>query len=127
MINVVVITVAGLLFGWEIAMYSIIFQFVSTQVVKAMHKRYTHPTLTIITKKKDEVVAEILKGTRHGITITEAEGAYAHQKEYVLMTVINTYQANVVMSAILRADPHAFINVQNTVTVRGNYYQEPLE
>ena len=34
--NVVLLCVAGLLFGWERSMYSIIYQYVSTQVVRSM-------------------------------------------------------------------------------------------
>lgn len=43
--NAVILTVAGLLFGWDRALYSIIFQFTSTQVIQMLHQRYkeTHP------------------------------------------------------------------------------------
>ena len=38
-INVVILTTAGFLFGFEAAMYSIIFQFVSTQTINTLQKR----------------------------------------------------------------------------------------
>lgn len=38
--NAVILVVAGLLFGWDKALYSIIFQFTSTQVVQMLHQRY---------------------------------------------------------------------------------------
>ena len=41
--------VAGILFGWEAALYSIIFQFVSTQVINFVHQNYARATLHIIT------------------------------------------------------------------------------
>ena len=37
--NAVILTVAGLLFGWDRALYSIIFQFTSTQVIQMLHQR----------------------------------------------------------------------------------------
>lgn len=38
--NAVLLVIAGLLFGWDKALYSIIFQFTSTQVVQMLHQRY---------------------------------------------------------------------------------------
>ena len=43
--NAVILIAAGLLFGWDKALYSIIFQFTSTQVVQMLHQRYKKHTL----------------------------------------------------------------------------------
>lgn len=126
-INAFVICCAGILFKWETALYSIIYQYTSTQIIKYLHKRYTHDTITIITTKPDEVANKILSCIRHGITITKATGAFRHQEEDVLYTVVNTFQTNTVIQAAKEADPKVFINVQNSKQVIGNYYQQPLE
>lgn len=126
-INAFVICCAGMLFNWETALYSIIYQYTSTQIVKYLHKRYTHDTITIITTKPEEVSNEILSCIRHGITITKAEGAFKHKEQDVLYTVVNTFQTNTVIQAAKKADSHVFINVQNSKQVIGNYYQAPLE
>ena len=50
--NVVILMTAGLLFGWDKALYSIIFQFTSTQVLSTVYKRYqkrTYSSSNIIT------------------------------------------------------------------------------
>jgi len=125
-INVLIIITAGLLYGWERACYSIIFQFASTTCVKQLHKRYTHETLTIMTEHPEEVEKEVLANTRHGITELKGKGAYKHQDVAVLYTVINSYQEKEVVNSVLKADPHAFINIQNTKDIKGNYYQKPL-
>ena len=125
--NIAVLAIAGLIYGWDRALYSIILQFCSTQVVKKLHKRYTMDTLTIITSKPDEVVSSILKNTRHGITELSAKGAYLHQDETMLYTVVNSFQTREVIRSVLAADEKAFINIQNTQRVIGNYYQKPLD
>ena len=38
--NAIMLVVAGYLFGWDKALYSIIFQFCSTQIVNTVHTRY---------------------------------------------------------------------------------------
>ncbi len=127
MTNACILCIAGIIFNWETTMYSIVYQYATTQMVKLMHKRYTHDTLTIITSKPEEVTKSILSKIRHGITITNAEGAYLHQKESVLYTVVNSFQTQTVIKAAKEADPKVFINVQNSKEVVGNYYQLPLD
>ncbi len=125
--NALILCIAGVLFGWEKALYSIIYQFVSTQVVERLHQRYKMETLTIITKHPDEVSQKVLSGTRHGITEIKAEGVYSHKDTTMLYMVINTFQKRQVIKAVLSADPSAFINIQTTTAVIGNYYQQPLD
>lgn len=125
--NCVLIVITGIIYGPERALYSIIYQFCSTQVVNKMHKRYTSETINIITEKPDEVSKEIFETVRHGITKIDAEGEFKHTKTSMLYTVVNGYQTSDVVKAILRADPKAFINIQDTKLVYGNYYQKPLD
>lgn len=125
--NCIVLTIAGFIYGWNIVMYSIILQFCSNEVVKRMHKRYTHQTVTVVTQHPDEVVESVLKGTRHGITKIHAEGAYLRQEETMLYTVVNSFQTHDVIKAVQSADPHAFINIQDSLNIAGNYYQKPLD
>lgn len=126
-INCVVLGIAGFIYGWNIVLYSIILQFCSNQVVKRMHKRYTHQTLTIITQFPDEVIESVFHGTRHGITKIHAEGAYLKQDVTMLYTVVNSYQTKDVIKAVREADSHAFINIQDSINVEGNFYQKPLD
>ena len=125
--NTVVLLVAGLIYGWERALYSIILQFCSTQIVKRMHKRFTHQTITIITEKKDEVIETINNTSRHGITELEARGAYLKKKENYLYMVVNAYETNAICRAVLKTDPKAFINIQNSQEIFGNFYQQPFD
>lgn len=126
-VNCTIVFIAGIVYGWKLAMYSMVFQFCSTQVVNRMHKRFTHQALNIITKKPDEVTAEIFKNTRHGITEVRAMGAYKHEESTMLYMVINSYQVDEVVRSIMNADERAFISISNVNKVIGNYYQKPLD
>lgn len=125
--NSIIIIASGIIYTPERALYSIIFQFCSTQIVNRLHKRYTSQTITIITVKPKEVADEIFSTIRHGITEIEATGLYKNTKTHMLYTVINSYQTDGVVNAIKKADPSAFINIQDTKLVIGNYYQKPLD
>ena len=125
--NCSILFLTGLLYGWERAAYSMIFQFVSNYVISHRHKRYTHQAIIIITRKPDEVIKAILDNVRHGITRIQARGAYNNDDQTILYTVVNTFQTAEVIRYALQGDPKAFIETRNTVSVHGNYYQKPLD
>lgn len=125
--NATILLIAGFLYGWEISLYSIIYQWCNTNVVTKMHLRYQLNTLTIITDRAEEVSQAILHTTRHGITQIHAQGVFTRQpKEFLYMTC-NAFQVNNVIHAIKSADPKAFVTISKTERVVGNYYQAPLK
>ncbi len=125
--NAVLLVIAGIIFGWEIALYSIIYQFVAMQVISRLHERYQMVTLNIVTTRPKEVTCNILKGTRHGITEIKTEGAFSGKEYTMLYMVINLYQQRQVIKAVQDVDPKAFINITMTKQVVGNYYQQPVD
>ena len=125
--NCALIFIAGILYSWQVAAYSIIFQYASNMIVSKRHKRYTHQAIIIVTKKPDEVIDNILKNVRHGITKIQAKGAYRGDDETMLYTVVNAFQTTEVVKYALQGDPKAFIETRNTLNVYGNYYQKPLD
>ncbi len=125
--NVVMLVIAGALFGWDAALYSIIFQFVSTQVVNTLHVRYQKVTLNIMTTKADEMQQQLLVYTHHGVTRFEGMGCYLHENMSMLYTVVSTEQLKSVMKLVHNIDEHAFVNVIKTDTLEGRFYQAPIE
>lgn len=125
--NAFVLTVAGVLYGWNIALYSIIYQFVSTQVVNTLHKRYKSTELKVITNHPEEICNAVFHTCRHGITRIDCSGAFTNQEHSLLLIDVNTYQLKDVIASIRNADEHAFITIHSVDKIIGNYYQKPLE
>jgi len=125
--NSILVCVSGLLYGWETAAYSIIYQYVSNLIVNRMHKRYTHQAIIIVTKQPDAVIDSVLSNVRHGITKISAQGAYSGENETMLYMVVNSFETSEVVKYALEGDPKAFIETRNTLNVYGNYYQKPLD
>ena len=125
--NMVILSVAGLLFGWEKALYSIIYQYVSTQVIESRYQRYKYSTLHMITNHPEEVSQTIFKNTRHGITKLKAEGMYSKSEKTMLYMVVNAFEVNDVVSAAKEADPKIFITISKADKIVGNYYLKPME
>ena len=80
-IGFVILGAAGLMFGWDKALYSIIFQYVSTQMIHLLYRGFQQMTLFIVTDKPKEVCEAIYRISHHGATIMEGEGSYGHHAE----------------------------------------------
>jgi uncharacterized membrane-anchored protein YitT (DUF2179 family) len=125
--NAVILGVAGLLFGWEIALYSIIFQFVSTTIVSNLYQRYKLMSIRMFTAYPEELTKAILSQTRHGITKIWGEGGYSKKEVCMLYMVVNTYEVNQVVNIAQSVDEKVFIDISKTEKVIGNYYRKPLD
>ena len=123
--NVFVLVCDGFLFGWDKALYSIIFQFVSTQVVNAMYKRYRKDTLFVVTEHPKEIAELINRLTNHGATRMNAEGMYEGNKKSLIYSVIDSEELKHIMEEIRKADPEAFINAIRTDRISGRFYMRP--
>lgn len=125
--NAVMLAVAGYLFGWEAALYSIIFQFCSTQIVNYVHVRFKRMTLFIVTRSPDLVIEEIHSSTHHGVTRLEGIGTYYGEPRTVLYTVVETANVKGLVNRIHELDPTCFINVSKSEAIEGRFYQRPIE
>ncbi len=125
--NACILIAAGLLFGWDKALYSIIYQFVTTQVMHVMYQRYMQSTLFIVTQKPHEVNDAIRLLTHHSSTILHGEGGFEGEGQAVVYSVINTNDKAKVVKAVRDVDEHAFVDVIRTEEIEGNFYIAPQE
>ena len=123
--NVVMLSVAGVLFGWERALYSIIFQYASTQVLHMLYKRYQRQTLLIITDKPEEVYELIKDITHHGATLFKGVGLYEQRERTMIYSVVGADEVKQVVARVRTADPHAFVNSIKTNSLTGRFYRRP--
>ena len=124
-INIVILSIAGLLFGWDKALYSIIFQFTSTQILHTLYKKYQQQTLLVVTNRPKEVCEEIYKVSHHGATIIQGEGSYEHCERYMIYSVVSSAESKNVVAGVKTIDPTAFVNVMKTEQLYGRFYQAP--
>ncbi len=123
--NALMLVAAGFLFGWDKALYSIIFQFASTQVVKIVNPRYKRITLFIISEKAEDIYEDIRKLTNHSATLFHGTGLYNEKERSMVYSVVSGDDIKKIIKEVKRTDPRAFINVLKTEQVSGNFYQRP--
>lgn len=123
--NAVILLIAGYLFGWNKALYSIIFQFTSTQMVHLCYKRYKKNTLFIITEHPEEVAKVISEVTRHASTTFHGFGTYEKKERTLLYSVVGREEVKRVVTRIREVDEKVFINIIKTEQLEGNFYIKP--
>lgn len=123
-VNAAILTVAGILFGWDRALYSIIFQFTSTQVVQMLHQRYKKHTLFIVTREPEKVYEEISHLTNHSATRFEGTGCYTGENTSMLYSVVSREEAKVLVKKVKETDPEAFVNIIKTDYINGRFYHK---
>ena len=125
--NILILLTAGIIFGFDKALYSIIYQFTTTQVLNAMYKRYQKDTLLIITDMPNAIYGKIKEITNHDATLIKGTGCYEGGEKNVLYSVVGRAEVDKVITEIKKIDEHAFINVINTSQINGNFYRRPTE
>ena len=125
--TVVILTTAGILFGFDKALYSIIYQFTSTQVIQTMFKRYQKDTLLIITSQPQAVYGRIRELTHHDATLIQGTGCFEGAERNILYSVVGREQVDKVIAAIKKIDEKAFINVIRTEQINGRFYKVPTK
>ncbi|MBM7690290.1 hypothetical protein BCR24_05030 [Enterococcus ureilyticus] len=125
--NGLIIFVAGYLFGWQYMFYSALSIFVSGKVTDAVYTKQKKMQVMIITKNPDAVIDGIQQKMRRGITIIhEAEGAYRHDKQTLLLTVVTRFELPSLEAAMKESDPSAFVSISDNVKILGRFYEEDL-
>jgi len=125
--SAVIILISGAIFGMDIALYSIIYQFCNTQVINTLYKKYKKKTLLIVTDNPAAVSADLMELTNHSSTILKGFGSYSANKKYLLYTVLSDGDVKKMKKRIREQYPDTFVNVINSSDVVGNFYIQPLE
>ena len=125
--NAVILCITGVLFGWDKALYSILFQYTCTAVLRGLYKKFQQSTLFIVTTRPAEICQVIYDRTKHGATILEGEGSFGHCERNVVYSVVSAAQSRKVIRAVKQTDPEAFINEIKTETLTGRFFQPKEE
>lgn len=119
--NLFVVGSSGLIFGWNITLYTIIAIYVAGRAVDMVYTTQNKLTLTIVTEKYEELTEALFQLHARGVTVTDVEGAYTHKKRKMLTTVITKFELNETKHTIKTVDPKAFVNIMQTMEVMGRF------
>ncbi len=106
------IILAGLVFGWNIALYGFLMLFLNGLASDyTLEGPSSARTATIITNHPREVIDELLAQLHRGVSYWEVTGGYTGQKRYLVQTTVTRPQVGEVKQAVARIDPEAFVTI----------------
>ena len=121
-VNVVLYGICLFLFNVPTVIYSLIYAAVSSFAIDKVHAQTINVEVRIITKTRDEEMEkEIFAQLDRGVTKWEAVGAYTDEAVHVLFVLVSKYELGQLKSIVHKHDPHAFVMMNEGVTVLGNY------
>lgn len=123
-LNAIIIFTAGLLYGWEKALYTLVALYATTRVIDAIHTRHAKLTAMIITKKADSLKQAIHSKLVRGITMIPAKGAFTNEPKDMMIIVITRYELYDLERIIKEVDPNAFTNIVQTTGIFGFFRKD---
>ncbi len=111
---------AGLLFGTEILLFSVLGVCLKIFVLDLfMESLQVYKIVVIISDKSDEIKSFICNVLERGATVHTASGAFTVEKKEVITTVLGRRQAKRLQLFIKNIDPKAFLTISNSSRIIG--------
>ena len=124
-INIFIFTAAGLLLGWEEAMYSMLTYFVVTKAIDTILAGFNESKACfIVTNEREEVTEALLKRLGRGITVMEAEGGFSGNQKTVLYVIITKLEISKLKTIVEDIDPTAFVTISDVYEVMGGNFKK---
>lgn len=119
-INLFIFTVAGFVFDWQHAMYSIITYFVAYKTMDIVIEGLNESkSVFVITDYSTEIGKDIMEKMDVSVTYIDAEGGYSGVKKRIVYCVISRLQVQKLKEIAKNIDPRAFIAIENVYEVEG--------
>jgi len=123
--NVIIFTVAGFIFTWEQAMYSIIAYYIAYKMIDIVIQGMEESkSVYIISDEIDEIGQTIMDRLGRGVTFLHGEGAYTGNDKKVIFTVITRLEESKLKSIVAEIDDHAFLAIGNIAEVKGGRFKK---
>lgn len=127
-INVGIYSVAGLLFGLESALYSMIMYFITAKVIDIVEVGFDSAKAAMIITEEGKLIAdEIYKNFGRTVTFIKGEGLVSNSQKDILYCVVTRAEINELRKLIKTLDVGAFITVNDVSEIIGTFVKSRPE
>ena len=122
--NIIIYVIAGFLFGFDRAMYSLLTYFITSRIIDWVESGLDQAKAAmIITNEGKEIADKIYKELGRTVTLMEGEGLVSGRK-VVLYCVLKRFEVNELRSIIDSVDHSAFITVSDVSEIIGSHIKK---
>ena len=120
--NAVLYSICLIIFNPEVAIYSVVYNILTSIVLDRMHQQNVTVQALIFTRENENVLADfIIKQLGRSVTYWTGVGAYTKDDVHVLCVCLSKYEIEELLHMVHSVDPHAFLTVQEGTRVFGNF------
>lgn len=124
-INLFILSSAGLVFGWDRAMYSLVAYFIIAKVIDVVIKGLDESNgVMIITENPDEIAAALMARLGRGVTILHGEGGYTGDPKKVLYCVVTRLEVDKLKAIVLEKDDSSFVTIHQVHDIIGGRFKK---
>lgn len=123
--NIFILSSAGLVFGWDRAMYSLIAYFIAFKVIDITIEGLDEAKAAIIVSEKGGEIAEVI-GARlgRGITFLEGKGSCSKNQKTIIYAVVTRLEVAKLKSIISDIDENAFVTITDVSDQMGGKHKK---
>jgi uncharacterized membrane-anchored protein YitT (DUF2179 family) len=108
--NLFILSSAGLVFGWDRAMYSLLAYFIAYKMIDITIAGLDEAKAALIVSDKSEEIANVLLARLgRGVTVFEGKGAYTGESKTILYSIISRLEISKLKTIISEIDDKAFV------------------
>ena len=120
-LNGALISAAGLIENFELAMYTLVAIYVAGRSLDAIQLPRPRKAVLVFSKKNHAIKARILAEMGRGVSLFKTMGAYSGEEYEALLCVVTRYELREMRDIIRGADPEAFVSVLEASDVMGRF------
>ena len=122
-INLFILSGAGLLFGWDKAMYSLVAYFVIAKMIDVVTKGLDETYAIMIVSNIPRELTEVLNTEIRGVTLLHGEGGYTGDPKEIVYCVVNRLEVTRIKDIVLSMDEHAFVTINSVHDIVGGRFR----
>ncbi len=124
-LDTIVLSLLGFLFGKEIFMYTLVGLFTSSKVIDVIQDGFnSSKSISIISEKSFEIKEAIMKELNRGTTLICAKGGYQGDPKEIVQCLVSRYEVTTVKKIIRNIDKNAFIFISDVAEVLGEGFKD---
>jgi uncharacterized membrane-anchored protein YitT (DUF2179 family) len=124
-INIILVSIGGVLFGMDLALYTLIGMFMNASVMNFTKDALnSQKSVMLISKEYEKISQEIMSSLVRGVTFLEAEGAYTQEKKKIIYCIVSSNEIPKIKEIALKYDKKSFISVNDVSEVKGRGFKE---
>ena len=121
-LNGIIYVIAGIMYGVEIMIYSIIYSVCESLMIDKMHEQNICSTAFIFCKKNPKKINNFIKeDLGRDFTYWDAKGGYDDSRTYIIYTALTKYELLRLERYMKTYDDHAFMVKSEGVGIKGEF------